>query len=86
MPQRPNIPYEEIGLRLAATTSLEARATWARNTAASAAKLGAPKAITAMAHELARLVYRLLKWGHAYVDNVSSTTKRGLLLVAHEVA
>jgi transposase len=31
-------------------------------------KLGAPKAIPAMAHKLARLVYRLLKWGHAYRD------------------
>ena len=31
-------------------------------------KLGAPKAITAMAHKLARLVYRMLKWGHQYVD------------------
>jgi transposase len=29
---------------------------------------GAPKAITAMAHKLARLVYRLLKYGHEYVD------------------
>ena len=27
---------------------------------------GAPKAITAMAHKLARLVYRMLKWGHEY--------------------
>jgi hypothetical protein len=24
--------------------------------------------ITAMAHKLARLVYRMLKWGHEYVD------------------
>jgi transposase len=31
-------------------------------------RLGAPKAITAMAHRLARLVHRLLKHGHAYVD------------------
>jgi transposase len=31
-------------------------------------KLGAPKAITAMAHHLARLVYRLLKNGESYVD------------------
>jgi transposase len=31
-------------------------------------KLGAPKAITAMAHRLARLVYRLLKYGQQYVD------------------
>jgi hypothetical protein len=30
--------------------------------------LGAPKAITAMAHNLARLVYRMLKYGHDYVD------------------
>lgn len=31
-------------------------------------RLGAPKAITATAHKLARLVYRLLKYGHDYVD------------------
>jgi len=31
-------------------------------------KLGAPKAITAMAHKLARLVYRMLKFGTEYVD------------------
>jgi transposase len=31
-------------------------------------KLGAPKAITAMAHKLARLVYRMLKVGQGYVD------------------
>jgi transposase len=32
------------------------------------AQLGAPKAITAMAHNLARLVYRMLKYGQEYVD------------------
>jgi transposase len=31
-------------------------------------RLGAPKAITAMAHKLARLVYRLIKYGHQHVD------------------
>src|SRR5262245_46439100 len=31
-------------------------------------RLGAPKAIVAMAHQLARLVYRLLKHGQEYVD------------------
>jgi transposase len=31
-------------------------------------KLGARKAITAMAHRLARLVYRMLKYGQQYVD------------------
>jgi len=30
--------------------------------------LGAPKAITAMAHRLARLVYRMLKYGQQFVD------------------
>lgn len=32
------------------------------------ANLGAPKAITAMAHALARLVYRMLRYGQDYVD------------------
>jgi hypothetical protein len=32
------------------------------------AKLGAPKAITAMAHQLARLLYRMLKYGQQYID------------------
>ena len=32
------------------------------------AKLGAPKAITATAHKLARLVYSMLKYGSQYVD------------------
>jgi hypothetical protein len=31
-------------------------------------RLGAPKAITATAHKLARLVYSLLKYGSAYVQ------------------
>jgi transposase len=31
-------------------------------------RLGAPKAITATAHKLARLVYSLLKHGNAYVQ------------------
>ena len=31
------------------------------------ARLGPPKAITAVAHKLAKLVYRMLKYGHAYV-------------------
>jgi hypothetical protein len=31
------------------------------------AKLGAPKAVVAMAHQLARLVYRMLRYGQSYV-------------------
>ena len=32
------------------------------------AHLGAPKAITATAHKLARLIYSMLRYGHEYVD------------------
>jgi len=32
------------------------------------AKLGAPKAIVAMAHHLARLIYRMIKYGQDFVD------------------
>ena len=32
------------------------------------ARLGAPKAITATAHKLARLIYRMLRFGTEYVD------------------
>jgi transposase len=35
-------------------------------------KLGAPKAVVAMAHHLARLVYRMLKHGQEYVDRGSA--------------
>jgi len=31
-------------------------------------RLGAPKAITATAHKLAKIVYNMLKYGRAYVD------------------
>jgi transposase len=44
-------------LRLGASTLLK-----------SQTYLGAPKAITAMAHRLARLVYRMLKYGQHYSD------------------
>ncbi len=36
-------------------------------------KLGAPKAIKAMANRLARIVYRMLKFGQQYVDKGSET-------------
>jgi transposase len=32
------------------------------------ARLGAPKAIVAMAHHLARLLYRMLRYGQNYVE------------------
>ena len=55
-------------LRLAATTLLRSQSYLGAQYRRLRGKLGAPKAITAMAHNLARLVYRMLKWGHEYVD------------------
>jgi hypothetical protein len=54
--------------RLAATTLLRSQSYLGAQYRRLRARLGAPKAITAMAHKLARLVYRMLKWGHEYVD------------------
>jgi transposase len=56
-------------LRLAATTLLRSQSYLGAQYRRLRGRLGAPKAITAMAHMLARLVYRMLKWGHEYVDN-----------------
>jgi len=55
-------------LRLAATTLLRSQSYLGAQYRRLRARLGAPKAITAMAHKLARLVYRMLTWGHEYVD------------------
>ena len=55
-------------LRLAATTLLRSQSYLGAQYRRLRARLGAPKAITAMAHKLARLVYRMLKWGHEFVD------------------
>ena len=55
-------------LRLAATTLLRSQTYLGAQYRRLRSKLGAPKAITAMAHKLARLVYRMLRWGQEYVD------------------
>src|SRR5713101_3190839 len=55
-------------LRIAATTLLRSQSYLGAQFRRFRGKLGAPKAITAMAHKLAVLVYRMLRWGHAYVD------------------
>ena len=54
--------------RQAANTLLRSRSYLGAQFRRLRTKLGAPKAITAMAHRLARLVYRMLKYGQAYVD------------------
>jgi len=55
-------------LRIGAATLLRSQSYLGAQYRRFRGKLGAPKAITAMAHKLARLVYRLLRWGHDYVD------------------
>jgi len=55
-------------LRMAATTLLRSSSYLGAQYRRLRSKLGAPKAITAMAHRLARLVYRMLKYGKQYVD------------------
>jgi transposase len=55
-------------LRLGASTLLRSQTYLGAQYRRFRSKLGAPKAITAMAHRLARLVYRMLKYGQQYVD------------------
>ncbi len=54
--------------RLAAWNLLRSQSALGANFRRLRARLGAPKAITALAHKLARLVYRMLKFGSQYVD------------------
>jgi hypothetical protein len=55
-------------LRLAATTLRRSQSYLGAQYRRFRSKLGAPKAMTAMAHKLAVFVYRMLRWGHEYVD------------------
>jgi transposase len=55
-------------LRMSATTLLKSHSYLGAQYRRLRTKLGAPKAITAMAHKLARLVYRMLKYGQDYTD------------------
>jgi transposase len=55
-------------LRMAAWSLFRSQSALGANFRRLRRKLGAPKAITAMAHKLARLVYRMLKFGQGYVD------------------
>jgi len=55
-------------LRLAAWSLIRSKSALGANFRRLRSRLGAPKAITAMAHKLARLVYRMLKFGTDYID------------------
>jgi hypothetical protein len=55
--------------RLAASTLRRSRSALGAKYRRLQSRLGAPKAITAMAHHLARLFYRMIKYGSEYVDH-----------------
>ena len=55
-------------LRMAAFTLFNSKSALGAYLRRQRSRLGAPKAITATAHKLARLVYAILKHGTAYVD------------------
>jgi transposase len=55
-------------LRMAAFTLLRSQTALGANLRRLVARLGAPKAITAIAHKLSRLIYRMLRYGQQYVD------------------
>jgi hypothetical protein len=55
-------------LRMAASTLWRSKTYLGAKFRRLRTRLGAPKAITAMAHMLSRLVYRMLKYGEQYVD------------------
>jgi transposase len=55
-------------LRMAAFTLFNSKSALGAYLRRQRARLGAPKAITATAHKMARLVYAMLTHGTAYVD------------------
>jgi transposase len=60
--------HAATALRLAAQTLHRSKSYLGAKYRRLRARLGAPKAITAMAHHLARLIYRLLRYGTQYHD------------------
>ncbi len=65
---KPVINRAADALRVAAQSLWRSRSYLGAHYRRLAGRLGAPKAITATAHKLARLIYALLKHGHEYVD------------------
>lgn len=57
-----------IALRLAANTLYNSECAFGAFLRRMKARLGSPKAITALAHKLAKLIYMMLKYGHEYVE------------------
>lgn len=57
-----------VALRLAASTLYNSGCAFGAYLRRMKARLGSPKAITALAHKLGKLVYVMLKYGHEYVE------------------
>jgi transposase len=65
---KPSANRAAAALRLAASSLYHSRSALGAFHRRMKARLGAPKAITATAHKLARLIYRMLRFGTDYVD------------------
>jgi transposase len=57
-----------IALRIAANTLYSSECAFGAYLRRMKMRLGSPKAITALAHKLAKLIYTMLKYGHEYVE------------------
>ena len=57
-----------IALRNAANTLYRSECAFGAFLRRMKARLGSPKAITALAHKLAKLIYIMLKYGHEYIE------------------
>ena len=65
---KPSANRAAAALRLAANTLHRSDSALGAFLRRKKAQLGAPKAITATAHKLARTIYSMLRYGHDYVD------------------
>jgi len=57
-----------VALRMAANTLYNSESAFGAFLRRMKGRLGSPKAITALAHKLAKLIYMMLKYGHEYVE------------------
>ena len=57
-----------IALRVAANTLYNSQCAYGAYLRRMKMRLGSPKAITALAHKLAKLIYMMLKYGHEYIE------------------
>jgi hypothetical protein len=65
---RPVVNRARNALRMAAYTLEHSHSALGAKYRRLKGRLGAPKAIVAMAHHLARLIYRMIKFGQEYID------------------